>query len=335
LRELASRAGATLEPEAIGLLNDPPALRELVVGHLRTIWESGLAEEWRRGLPPIQKIVAISKRRGEPEATAIAENLRRFIAGGAACEPGVERIVCVPSPHVGRYVTRLLHSGTLRLFFHGPSSYAVVMRTSPVGRAELLARLAGLADETRLRILELFAGQNELSAQEIMARLELSQPSVSRHLKQLAPYVAERRGEGASKFYSLSPAQLDLTFQSLKHMIGGAEPPAKAPDRQAGYPHELQRFMDAQGRATAWPTKRRDQLLLIEYMAAQFEKGHDYTEKEVNAILIEHMNPIFKDYAILRRELYNYGYLDRERDGSRYWRAERVIELQAMDDTAV
>ncbi len=31
-----------------------------------------------------------------------------------------------------------------------------------------------------------------------MARLDLSQPSVSRHLKQLTPFLFRRRGEGAS-----------------------------------------------------------------------------------------------------------------------------------------
>jgi len=190
----------------------------------------------------------------------------------------------------------------------------------------LLTRLSGLADETRLRILELFAEQNELSAQEIMARLDLSQSSVSRHLKQLAPYVVERRGEGASKFYGLSPAQLSLTFQALRQILeGDTTEIEERPPAPADYPRDLRRFLDARGRATAWPTKRRDQLLLLEYMAAQFEPGRDYTEKQVNAVLIEHMHPTFDDYAILRRELYNYGYLDRERDGSRYWRAERPV----------
>jgi hypothetical protein len=95
------------------------------------------------------------------------------------------------------------------------------------------------------------------------------------------------------------------------------------------YPRELTRFLDEHSRATAWPTKRRDQLLLLEYLASQFEQGRDYTEREVNAVLIEHMHPIFKDYAIIRRELYNYGYLDRERDGSRYWRVEQpAVEVK-------
>jgi DNA-binding MarR family transcriptional regulator len=323
-------ADAALAAEAQALLSDPQAMQELIVTHLRAIWNGTLAAEWKRVLPPLQKLVAIAQQRPEPEATTIAENLRAFIVGDACADADVRRIICIPSPHTGRYTTRMYHDGTLRLFFHGPSNYAVIMRSSEVGRAELLTRLASLADETRLRILELFAGQNELSAQEIMTRLELSQSSVSRHLKQLAPYIIERRGEGASKFYSLGPTQIDLTLHALQRMLAGSAADIATPQpEQSAYPRELKRFLDEHGRATAWPTKRRDQLLLLEYLAAQFELGRDYTEKEVNAVLIEHMHPIFKDYAIIRRELYSYRYLDRERDGSRYWRvAQPPVAVQ-------
>jgi DNA-binding transcriptional ArsR family regulator len=328
LWRLETSADAALRAEAETLLDDPPALQDLLVTHLRAVWEGGLADEWRRVQPLLQRIPAVVKHKAAPDADAIVDNLRTFIAGPACGEAGVDQIICAPSPHVGRYVTRLRQDSVLRLFFHGQSNFAVVMRTSPIGRAELLNRLTALADDTRLRILELFANQNELSAQEIMARLDLSQPSVSRHLKQLAPFLVERRGEGASKFYSLGPTQVDLTFRTLNRLL--ADTAAELDVQLAAlvsYPSTLRRFMDAQGRATAWPTKGRDQRLMIEYMALQFEPGRDYTEKEVNAVLLDHMHPIFKDYAILRRELYDNGYLDRELDGSRYWRTDRPTLL--------
>jgi DNA-binding transcriptional ArsR family regulator len=323
-----SSADAALRAEADILLDDPAALQDLLVTHLRVIWDSALAAEWRHAQPMLQRIPGVVKHKAAPDAATIIDNLRTFIAGSACCEAGVEQIICAPSPHVGRYVTRLRQDGVLRLFFHGQSNFAVVMRTTPVGRTELLNRLTGLADDTRVRILELFANQKELSAQEIMTHLDLSQPSVSRHLKQLAPFLVERRGEGASKFYSLGSTQVALTFHSLDRLLSGAEvEPDASQTLQVNYPRALRGFMDAQGRATAWPTKRRDQQLLIEYMASRFEPGRDYTEKEVNAVLLERMHPIFKDYAIIRRELYDNGYLDRELDGSRYWRTDRPTTL--------
>jgi DNA-binding transcriptional ArsR family regulator len=327
-RRPVSSADLALRAEAETLLSDPATLQDLLVTHLRMVWEGGLAAEWRRAQPILQRIPGVAKHKPESDQAAIISNLRTFIAGSACCEMGVEQIICAPSPHVGRYVTRLRQDGVLRLFFHGQSNFAVVMRTSPVGRQELLNRLASLADDTRVRILELFANQSELSAQEIMARLDLSQPSVSRHLKQLAPFLVERRGDGASKFYSLGSTQVALTFHTLERLLAGADAQADIPEMApVSYPRALRNFMDTLGRATAWPTKGRDQRLLIEYMASQFETGRDYTEKEVNAVLLERMHPIFKDYAIIRRELYDQGYLDRHPDGSRYWRTDRPTTL--------
>ena len=40
-----------------------------------------------------------------------------------------------------------------------------------------------------------------------------------------------------------------------------------------------------------------------------------YTEKELNTILVES----FDDYVTIRRYLIEYGFLDRKKDGSRYW----------------
>jgi DNA-binding transcriptional ArsR family regulator len=321
-----SPVDAILRAEADTLLDDPPTLQGLLVTHLQEVWEGWLADEWRRAQPMLQRIPGVVRHKPESDQATIIDNLRIFIAGSACCE--AQQIICAPSPHVGRYITRLRQDGVLRLFFRGQSNFAVVMRTTPVGRAELLNRLTGLADDTRVRILELFANQNELSAQEIMTRLELSQPSVSRHLKQLAPFLVERRGDGASKFYSLGSTQVALTFHSLDRLLSSAEAePDASQAMQVNYPRALRGFMDAQGRATAWPAKGRDQRLMTEYMASQFEPGRDYTEKEVNAVLIERMNPIFKDYAIIRRELYDNDYLDREPNGSRYWRTERPTTL--------
>jgi hypothetical protein len=61
--------------------------------------------------------------------------------------------------------------------------------------------------------------------------------------------------------------------------------------------------------------------LILEYLAEKFESNVDYSEKEVNSIISE--NHTFNDYFILRRELIENGFLNRERDCSRYWKVER------------
>ena len=86
---------------------------------------------------------------------------------------------------------------------------------------------------------------------------------------------------------------------------------------------DLKRFSDSQGLLTAFPTRRNDQLLVLTFLAERFEYHRSYSEREVNAVIKGALSPLFEDFATLRRELCNYGFLGRERDGSRYWRVER------------
>lgn len=86
-------------------------------------------------------------------------------------------------------------------------------------------------------------------------------------------------------------------------------------------PDELKHHIDEQGRLKEWPSPRSKkglQRIALQYLASKFETGVFYTEKEVNAILRQFHT--FEDPALLRRELYDKGYFDRELNGSKYWR---------------
>ncbi len=76
-------------------------------------------------------------------------------------------------------------------------------------------------------------------------------------------------------------------------------------------------FVDARGRLKAWPARSALQKAAIQWFARQFEPGLRYSEAEVNSLLERHHT--FNDSALLRRLLFDWGYLDRERDGSAYW----------------
>jgi hypothetical protein len=89
------------------------------------------------------------------------------------------------------------------------------------------------------------------------------------------------------------------------------------------YATQLENYLDDQGRLKEWPSRRnkgRFQQLALEYLAAKFEPRIRYNEKEVNALLNQHHT--FGDPALLRRELYERGLVDRVRDGSAYWLKE-------------
>ncbi|QBD83470.1 DUF2087 domain-containing protein [Ktedonosporobacter rubrisoli] len=156
-----------------------------------------------------------------------------------------------------------------------------------------------------------------MSAQEIIAALELSQSSVSRHLKQLVSlgYLYERRREGASKTYRPSSFFFARTAQALLRLAAGN---TQATSEEATRPKELRRFLDKHGKLVLWPPARqRDKVLLLEYLTGFFEFGRVYSENEVNQILLQQCT--FKDTAALRRALYEYRFINRTRDGSRYW----------------
>lgn len=58
-----------------------------------------------------------------------------------------------------------------------------------------------------------------------------------------------------------------------------------------------------------------DSLTALREVAARFERGRMYKEKEVNEIL----KAFHDDHVTLRRFLIEHGLLDRNRDGSQYW----------------
>lgn len=84
--------------------------------------------------------------------------------------------------------------------------------------------------------------------------------------------------------------------------------------------HGLGRQLDAQGRLVRWPTRLKLRQLVASYLVAKFEQGRRYSEPEVNAILDAWH--LFNDPAILRRTMYDLGYLERTPDGSAYWLSE-------------
>ena len=85
--------------------------------------------------------------------------------------------------------------------------------------------------------------------------------------------------------------------------------------------HILRNFLDATGKLTAFPAKRKMKIYCLFYLAQKFEPEKDYTEQEINNLLLDWHS--FADPATLRRELYDYGFLDRSRDGKVYRLAEK------------
>ena len=85
--------------------------------------------------------------------------------------------------------------------------------------------------------------------------------------------------------------------------------------------HILRNFLNGEGKLTAFPAKRKMKLYCLLYLAQKIPADRDFTEREINDTLLDWHT--FADPATLRRELYDYGFLDRSRDGKVYRLAEK------------
>ena len=78
----------------------------------------------------------------------------------------------------------------------------------------------------------------------------------------------------------------------------------------------LKNFLDASGKLTGFPAKRKRKICALFYLAEKFQPDAVYTEQQINDVLL--CWHTFADPATLRRELYDYGFLDRSPDGREY-----------------
>jgi DNA-binding transcriptional ArsR family regulator len=196
------------------------------------MWEEILAPEWERALPMVQASLDAFRQIDFSELSLLEAFQRvvgrRFEEEHArywekAALTWLERLIFVPSIHMGPYTFKYRFGNTLWVLFGARVPEGVQGVYAPdLSRAELLVRLGALADDTRLRILKLISEEGERRSQDIMDRLELSQSATSRHLKQLSAtgYLNERRCEGA-KCYALNPQRVEDTLRAISAFLLG------------------------------------------------------------------------------------------------------------------
>lgn len=90
----------------------------------------------------------------------------------------------------------------------------------------------------------------------------------------------------------------------------------RAPDPATARAHheKLIRPFLRDGALESIPAKRRARVAVLLELLARFAPGETYSEQEVGDIL----RPVHEDVAYLRRELVDYGYLERDGVGA-YW----------------
>ncbi|MFZ5815245.1 MAG: metalloregulator ArsR/SmtB family transcription factor [Bacillota bacterium] len=178
---------------------------------------------------------------------------------------------------------------------------------------QLVNFFQGLADVTRLKLVGLLA-QRERSVEELVAALEVRQPTVSHHLTKLRLIgLVKLRKEGQTHYYSLDEAAIQRLARSLLSVEGLAQ---LAPsDGSSSWERKvLTAFFDADGRLKEIPAQRKKRDVILRRLVEEFERGRTYTEAEVN----ETLRRFHEDVATLRREFIMTKLMERE--NARYWR---------------
>lgn len=107
-------------------------------------------------------------------------------------------------------------------------------------------------------------------------------------------------------------ARLLLAVLSLSG-LSTLQKPVKAADKaeRDGVEHF---FRD--GKLVKMPARQGKQLAVMRRFEALFEPGRIYTDREVKELIA----PIWPDYAMVRRFMFDSGMIRRTKDGSSYWR---------------
>ena len=221
---------ATVDPEieaqAYRYVVDPPAMKALVIAHLREMWEAHMAAEWARVRPMLTKSVEAFQR--SDIARMSRREAVRYVIGRDLPETGWEdeidsaqRVILAPNAHLGPYLGRCRAGDSLVILFGARLPEGSRAEAPDLSRTEMLTRLDALSDDHRLHILRLAADTGELRATDVMTALDVSQSAASRSLTQLTAtgYLVEKRREGG-KYYRLNPERIQDTVAALCRYLG-------------------------------------------------------------------------------------------------------------------
>ena len=175
---------------------------------------------------------------------------------------------------------------------------------------EMLAFVKALADSDRLRIIGLLT-HKPASLSAITEMLGFHPSDAWHHLEQLTQSGVVHLKEG---IYELDASALEE--RSGRQFEGKRPAFTPEPDSEKNASRVLAAHLNPDGTIKTIPLQPAKLRVILDYLIDAFSVGANYSEKEVNFILAH----FHADTAALRRYLIDAGMLERERDGSRYWR---------------
>ena len=216
-----------METRAYEYVIDPAALKQLITGHIRWFWKNHLQAEWNRVRPMLEETARAFNQTDVSKMTRL--ELVQFVTGKEYTESkwgdelqNAKELIFIPNAHFGPYIRATKVQDNFYIYFGAHLPEGSEVHIPELDRAEIVARLSALADDTRLNILQMIAENGRMRSQEIMEAINLSQPSVSRYLTQLTAtgYLQERRENGA-KVYILNQDRIEKTLKAVHAFLLG------------------------------------------------------------------------------------------------------------------
>jgi hypothetical protein len=187
---------------------------------------------------------------------------------------------------------------------------------------ELLNFVKAMADVDRLRIIGVLA-QGRANRSEIAGQLNMPLRDAVDHLAFLEHVgVINLKDE----LYELNTDKLETLARAQLREEKPEYIPAPGLDEKSR--KVLVVCLNPDGTIKTLPPQAGKLKVVLDYLVQAFTPGVNYTEKEVNTII----RRFHVDVSGLRRDLVDAGLLDRERDGSRYWRVnlpERTLSKRS------
>ncbi|MGN7471358.1 DUF2087 domain-containing protein [Brevibacillus sp. SAFN-007a] len=191
-------------------------------------------------------------------------------------------------------------------------------------------RLTGLSDHQASLLRLFFAGKTDA---EVQAELGIGSASTIRNHR----FALKEKERQAKVFLTLMELLREADKNSSSASADKARPrKPEAAEVEAGsaeYEAILQKYFP-QGPSDALvriPRKHKHRLVICREVAKRFAPDKMYTEREVNDML----EAVCTDYVTLRRYLIDYGFLDREADGSAYWRTGKDNNEEEQEERSV
>jgi hypothetical protein len=182
-------------------------------------------------------------------------------------------------------------------------------------RDKLLDFFRALGHKDRLKIAGMLA-QRPSTVVELARVLDLCETDVVHHLVRLEELGLVRTVSDESQAYAFDGGALLQLRKEVFRSQGARR--ARASERD--WEQKLLDTFVVDGRLMGIPAQHKRRVAITKWLAARFETGVRYSEKEVNEII----RRVHHDSSSLRRYMIDYGFM--QRDHGVYWRVPEQAE---------